>query len=363
MPGPNAVSIELTAAERDVLRGWAREGAREGASSQSLAMRSRIVLACAEGATNAQVAADLGVSRGMVAKWRNRFAADRLDGLSDEPRPGRPRLVTDAQVEELIARTLEGDPPDGATHWTTRSMAKASGLSQSTVSRMWRAFGLKPHLAETGQPWADPLSVGRVRDVVGVHLDPPEMAIVLCVDENPQVAALEGRAPTLPDIPERTPLDQVRQDPVGLFAALGPPSGPVIGRTARLRRDQEFVRFLRLVDSSVPTGSDLHLVLDNQAVGRVRAVRDWLLRHPRFRPHFTPTPVLWMNLVEHWLAELTARRPPRWADRSVVDLESDIRAWVIAWNKDPKAFVWTRSTAGIHESPADYRQQINDSEQ
>ncbi len=360
MPGPRGVSIELSPSEREVLRGWARR--RKAA--QALAQRSRIVLACAKGGTNAQVALELGVSRDMVAKWRNRFAADRLDGLSDEPRPGRPRTVTDAQVEAVIARTLETTPPNGDTHWSTRSMAKASGLSQSTVSRMWRAFGLKPHLAETWKLSTDPLFVDKVRDVVGVYLDPPEKAIVLCVDEKSQIQALDRTAPVLPMMPgtpERMTHDYVRHGTTSLFAALDPTSGSVIAQHYRRHRHQEFLRFLKLIDASVPAGYDLHLVLDNYATHKTPAIKNWLLRHPRFHLHFTPTSASWMNLVERWFAELTNRKLRRSAHRSVVALEKDIRMWINAWNKEPKPFVWTKTADDILETLAAYCQRINDS--
>ncbi|KDA40567.1 transposase [Frankia sp. BMG5.23] len=284
MPGPSVEPIELSAAERAVLEGWARRRT----TAQALALRSRIVLACAEGGTNAGIATEFGITRGTVAKWRSRFAVDRLEGLSDEARPGAPRKVTDAQVEAVIGRTLEEKPPNGDTHWSSRSMARASGLSQSTVSRMWRAFGLKPHLVETWKLSTDPLFVDKVRDVVGVYLDPPEKAIVLCVDEKSQVQALDRTAPVLPlmpGTPERMTHDYVRHGTTSLFAALDPTSGAVIAQTYRRHRHQEFLRFLKLIDCSVPKGYDLHLVLDNYATHKTPAVKNWLLRHPRFHLH------------------------------------------------------------------------------
>ncbi|AEH09853.1 putative transposase [Candidatus Protofrankia datiscae] len=362
MPGPSADPIELSSAERAVLEGWARRRK----TAQALALRSRIVLACADGGTNSGVAAELGITRGTVAKWRERFAVDRLEGLSDEARPGAPRKVTDAQVEAVIARTLEEKPPNGDTHWTSRSMARASGLSQSTVSRMWRAFGLKPHLVETWKLSTDPLFVDKVRDVVGVYLDPPEKAIVLCVDEKSQVQALDRTAPVLPlmpGTPQRMTHDYVRHGTTSLFAALDPTSGSVIAQTFRRHRHQEFLRFLKLIDSSVPKGYDLHLVLDNYATHKTPAVKNWLLRHPRFHLHFTPTSASWMNLVERWFAELTTRKLRRSTHRSVVELEADIRRWINAWNKDPKPFVWAKTADEILETLAAYCQRINDSGQ
>jgi len=353
------VRIELSADERAVLEGWARRRK----TAQALALRSRIVLACADGATNAQVAADLGVGRDTVAKWRARFAVDRLDGLADEPRPGRPRRITDDQVEQVITTTLEQTPGQD-THWSTRSMAKASGLSQSTVSRMWRAFGLKPHLIQTWKLSTDPQFVDKVRDVVGVYLDPPRQAIVLCVDEKSQIQALDRTAPVLPMMPgtpARMTHTYLRHGTTSLFAALDPTSGSVIAQSYRRHRHQEFLRFLKLIDTSVPAGYDLHLVLDNYATHKTPTVHKWLLRHPRFHLHFTPTSASWMNLVERWFAELTNRRLRRATHRSVVELEADIRKWINAWNKDPKPFIWTKPADEILETLAAYCQRINDS--
>jgi len=360
MPGPRAVQIELSDEERTVLEGWVRRPK----TAQALATRSRIVLACAAGGTNGQVAERVGVSLATVAKWRNRFAADRLEGLSDDPRPGRPRTVSDEKVHEVITRTLEEKPRGGDTHWSSRSMARASGLSQSTVSRMWRAFGLKPHLVETWKLSTDPQFVEKVRDVVGVYLDPPEKAIVLCVDEKSQIQALDRTAPVLPlmpGTPQRMTHDYVRNGTTSLFAALDPTSGSVIAQHYRQHRHQEFLRFLKLIDSSVPKEYDLHLILDNYATHKTPAVKNWLLRRPRFHLHFTPTSASWMNLVERWFAELTNRKLRRSTHRSVVELEADIRKWINAWNKDPKPFIWTKTADQILETLAAYCERINDS--
>jgi transposase len=353
------VRIELSGDERAVLEGWARRRK----TAQALALRARIVLACAGGATNAQVAADLGVGRDTVAKWRARFAVDRLEGLPDEPRPGRPRTITDDRVEQVITKTLEQTPGQD-THWSTRSMARASGLSQSTVSRIWRAFGLKPHLVQTWKLSTDPLFVDKVRDVVGVYLDPPRKAIVLCVDEKSQIQALDRTAPVLPMMPgtpARMSHTYVRHGTTSLFAALDPGSGSVIAQSYRRHRHMEFLRFLKLIDTSVPTGYDLHLVLDNYATHKTAAVHKWLLRHPRFQLHFTPTSASWLNLVERWFAELTNRKLRRSTHRSVLELEADIRKWINAWNKDPKPFVWTKTAEEILRTLAAYCQRINDS--
>ena len=360
MPGPLPVPIVLTEEERRVLEGWERRPT----TSQALATRSRIVLACASERTNGQVATAVGVSVATVVKWRGRFAKDRLEGLVDEPRPGRPRTVSDDQVYEVVTKTLEATPPNGDSHWSTRSMAKATGLSQSTVSRMWRAFGLKPHLVETWKLSTDPQFVEKVRDVVGVYLDPPEKAIVLCVDEKSQIQALDRTAPILPMMPgtpQRMTHTYVRNGTTSLFAALDPTSGSVIAQHYRRHRHQEFLRFLKLIDASVPKEYDLHLILDNYATHKTPAVQNWLLRHPRFHLHFTPTSSSWMNLVERWFAELTNRKLRRSAHRSVVELETDIRKWINAWNKDPKPFIWTKTADEILETLAAYCQRINDS--
>lgn len=349
----------LSDEERSVLAGWARRRT----TAQALALRSRIVLACAEGGSIGEVAADLGVARGTVSKWRSRFLVDRVDGLSDEPRPGRPRVITDEQVERVITKTLE-ETPGADTHWSTRSMAAATGMSQSTVSRMWRAFGLKPHLVQTWKLSTDPLFVDKVRDVVGVYLDPPRKAIVLCVDEKSQIQALDRTAPVLPlmpGTPARMTHTYVRHGTTSLFAALDPSSGSVIAHSYRRHRHQEFLRFLKLIDSSVPKGYDLHLVLDNYATHKTPVVKQWLLRHPRFHLHFTPTSASWMNLVERWFAELTTRKLRRATHRSVVELEADIRAWINAWNKNPRPFVWTKTADQILDTLAGYCQRINDS--
>jgi transposase len=354
------VALSLSAEERQVLEGWARRRK----TSQALALRSRIVLACADGGSNTEVAAALGVSRATVTKWRSRFAVDRLEGLSDEPRPGAPRKITDEQVELVITKTLEEQGPGQDTHWSTRSMAAAAGMSQSAVSRIWRAFGLKPHLAQTWKLSTDPQFIEKVRDVVGLYLDPPEKALVLCVDEKSQIQALDRTAPCLPILPTtpaRMTHDYVRHGTTSLFAALGTGSGSVIAAHYRRHRHQEFLRFLKLIDAAVPNGLELHLICDNYATHKTEAVKKWLLRHPRFHLHFTPTSSSWMNLVERWFAELTNRKLRRSAHRSVTELEADIRSWTNTWNADPKPFVWTKTADEILDTLAAYCQRINDS--
>ena len=338
--------------ERRVLVGWARRPK----TAQALATRSRIVLRCAEGGTIGEVAAELGVCRDMVAKWRRRFLTDRLEGLSDAPRPGRPRVIGDEQVEQVIAKTLEERPSTADTQWSTRSMAAATGMSQSTVSRIWRAFGLKPHLVQTWKLSTDPQFIDKVRDIVGLYLDPPEGALVLCVDEKSQMQAVDRTAPILPvrpTTPARMTHDYLRHGTTSLFAALDLSSGSVIAehhrRHRHQHRHQEFLRFLKTIDAAVPAAFDLHLVCDNYATHKTPQVKKWLLRHPRFHLHFTPTSASWLNLVERWFAELTTRKLRRSAHRSVVELEADVRNWINQWNKNPKPFIWTAKAADILE--------------
>jgi transposase len=358
--GPRAVLVELSAAERVQLERWARRPK----SAQALAQRARIVLACAEGESNQRVAARLAVSVPTVRKWRGRFAAARLDGLVDEPRPGRPRSVTDDQVEDVIVRTLEAAPPDGGTHWSTRQMAKASGLSQTTISKVWRAFGLQPHRVEHWKLSKDPLFVDKVRDIVGLYLDPPERALVLCVDEKSQIQALDRTAPTLPLLPgtpKRATHDYKRNGTSSLFAALDLASGKVIGSLHARHRAVEFKRFLQLIDAQVPAELEVHLILDNYSTHKTPAVRRWLVAHPRFVLHFTPTGASWLNLVERWFAELTSRKLKRGTHHSVRELNNDIRAWLAHWNENPRPYIWTKTADQILETLAAYCQRINNS--
>jgi transposase len=359
MPSPKLEPVVLTDEERQVLTAWSRRRN----TAQALALRSRVVLRCAEGGTIGQAAAELGVSRDMVSKWRSRFLVGRLEGLSDEPRPGRPRLITDERVEEVITKTLE-ETPGRDTHWSTRSMASATGMSQSAISRIWRAFGLKPHAIETWKLSTDPQFVDKVRDVVGLYMAPPENALVLAVDEKSQMQAIDRTAPTLPIMPTtpaRMTHDYVRHGTTSLFAAFDISSGSVIAQHYRRHRHQEFLRFLNLIDAAVPKDLDLHLVLDNYATHKTPRVKNWLIRHPRFHLHFTPTSSSWLNLVERWFAELTTRKLRRSAHRSVTELEADVRRWINEWNTDPKPFVWTKTADQILDTLATYCGRINDS--
>jgi transposase len=356
---PKLDPVVLSDEERSVLAGWARRRK----TSQALALRARIVLRCADGGTIGEVAQGLEIARGTVSKWRSRFQAGRLDGLSDEPRPGRPRVITDDEIEQVITKTLEETPGED-THWSTRSMATSTGMSQSAISRIWRAFGLKPHAIETWKLSTDPLFVDKVRDVVGLYLSPPENALVLAVDEKSQMQAIDRTAPILPIMPTtpaRMTHDYVRHGTTSLFAAFDIGSGSVIAQHYRRHRHQEFLRFLKLIDAAVPKDLDLHLVLDNYATHKTPKVKEWLIRHPRFHLHFTPTSSCWLNLVERWFAELTNRKLRRSAHRSVTELEADVRRWINEWNADPKPFVWTKTADQILDTLAAYCTRINDS--
>jgi transposase len=342
------VAIELSDEERAQLEAWTRRRT----SAQALAQRSRIVLAAAEGLNNTEIAGRLGVHRNMVAKWRRRFAEHRLDGLSDEPRPGQPRKISDAQVEEVIVKTLETTPND-ATHWSTRSMAREVGLTQSAVHRIWKAFGLQPHRRESWKLSKDPLFVAKVRDVVGLYLDPPERAVVLCVDEKSQIQALDRSAPILPMLPgtpERATHDYRRAGTSSLYAALDIATGKVIGSLHSRHRAIEFRKFLQTLDRQVPAELDVHLVLDNSSTHKTPAIQRWLAAHPRFVLHFTPTSSSWLNLVERWFGELTSKLLKRGTHRSVAALNTDIRDWIETWNDDPRPYVWTKTADQILDS-------------
>jgi transposase len=357
--GPKLPPLVLTDDERATLERWARRAK----SSQALAERCRIVLACAEGASNIEVATRLGVSRPTVTKWRSRFVARRLEGMADEPRPGAPRKITDEQIEQVLVTTLETTPRD-ATHWSTRSLARALGMSQTAVSRIWRAFGLRPHRAETFKLSSDPAFVEKVRDVVGLYLAPPDRALVLCVDEKPQIQAVQGTAPAFPmrpGQPERRTHDWRRHGTLDLFAALDVKAGTVIGACERRRRGVEFRAFLDRVERSVPPDLDVHLVLDNLKTHRTRLVHDWLVKRPRFHLHFTPTSASWLDLVECWFALLTRRRLQRGAFTSTGELEQAILAYIAETTADPKPFVWRKTADDVLASVARFCQRNSNS--
>lgn len=338
---PRLKPLTLTDDERAKLAAWTRRPK----TAQRLALRARIVLAAADGRTNTAIAAELRVTLPTVGKWRSRFLDRRLDGLTDEPRPGPPRTITDARVEEVVTTTLESKPSN-ATHWSTRGMARHTGLSQTAISRIWKAFGLKPHRTGTFKLSADPYFVEKVRDVVGLYLSPPERAVVLSVDEKSGTQALDRTQPVLPMTPgqaERGTHDYVRHGTTSLFAALDVATGKVIGRCHRRHRHQEFLKFLADIGTAVPAedGVTVHLVMDNYATHKTPAVRRWLARHPRFVVHFTPTSASWLNQVERFFAEITEKRIRRGVFRTVRELEQAIEAYLAEHNADPKPFKWT----------------------
>jgi transposase len=350
--------LVLSDEERETLERWARRPK----SPQSLAVRSRIVLEAATGATNQDVAARVGVNQATVVKWRRRFLAERLDGLADEPRPGAPRTITDDDVERVVVKTLT-QKPQNATHWSTRDLAKQTGISPASVGRIWQAFGLQPWRTDTFKLSEDPFFIEKVRDVVGLYLDPPEKAVVLCVDEKTQVQALDRTQPILPMRPgqcERRTHDYGRHGVTSLFAALNVASGQVIGRVHRRHRAVEFKKFLEAIDQAVPAELDVHVVMDNASTHKTPAIHKWLLRHPRFHVHFTPTSSSWMNLVERWFAELTRRLLQRSAHRTVAALEADLRNWVATWNENPRPYVWHKTADEILHTLAAYCQRISE---
>jgi transposase len=349
----------LTVEENNQLVEWTRRHK----TSQALALRSRIVLACAQGIANDEVARRLRVNHKTVGKWRNRFVERRLDGLLDEPRSGAPRKIGDARIEQLIATTLN-ERPRGATHWSTRSMADKVGVSQATVSRVWRAFGLQPHRTETFKLSTDPLFIDKVRDIVGLYMSPPTNAAVLSVDEKSQIQALDRTQPLLPLAPgvaERRTHDYKRHGTTTLFAALDVATGEVIGELHRRHRAKEFLQFLRTIDTNVPAELDLHLILDNYGTHKTPAVRAWLARHPRFHLHFTPTSASWLNQVERWFALLTEKQIRRGTHRSTLELERAIREYLVVYNEDPEPFVWTKDADEILASIARFCERTSDS--
>jgi transposase len=356
---PQRVEVVLSDEEREVLERWARRPT----SAQALALRCRIVLAAADGEPSKDIAVRLGCSTQTVGRWRGRFARRGLDGLHDEPRPGKPRSIGDQDVERVIVKTLEDKPPN-ATHWSTRSMAAATGMSQTAVSRIWRAFGLKPHQTQAFKLSPDPQFIDKIRDIVALYLNPPDAAVVLCVDEKSQIQALDRTAPILPMLPgtpQRATHDYRRAGTSSLYAALDLTTGKVIGRLHGRHRAIEFKQFLQTIDREVPTALDVHVVLDNSSTHKTPAIQRWLAAHPRFVLHFTPTSSSWLNLVERWFAELTTKKLRRGAHRSVRALNADIRAWIDTWNDDPRPFVWTKTAEQILDSIARYCERINES--
>jgi len=352
-------ALTLSVEEREALERWRRRPK----TAQALARRAEVVLGAAAGKTNTALARELRWTSQTVGRWRGRFLERRLDGLLDEPRPGAPRRIGDADVERVLTLTLETAPAD-ATHWSTRAMAQRAGLSQSAVSRIWRAFALAPHRVEHFQLSKDPLFIEKVRDIVGLYLCPPERALVLCVDEKTQIQALDRTQPMLPLRPgqaERRTHDYARHGVTSLFAALDVASGRVIGEFHRRHRAIEFRKFLDTIDAAGPAGLDVHLILDNYATHKTAAIRRWLLRHPRFHVHFTPTSASWLSLVERWFAALTEKQLRRGVHRSTRELKAAIRAYLANSNAEPKPFVWTKSADEILATIARFCRRTSDS--
>jgi transposase len=342
--------LVLTPEDRATLERWM---ARRK-TAQGLALRAQIVLRCSSGSSNSEVARELRITNATVGKWRSRFVTKGVAGLLDQPRSGAPRRVTDDQVEAVIVKTLESTPRD-ATHWSVRSLATATGMSRPTVHRIWRAFGLQPHRTETFKLSNDPQLIEKVRDIVGLYLNPPERALVLCADEKTQIQALDRTQPILPmgpGIAERRTHDYRRHGTTSLFAALDVASGKVIGELHRRHRSTEFRSFLDRIDREVPTGLDVHLVLDNYGTHKTPLIQRWLLRHPRFHVHFTPTYSSWINQVERWFAALTEKQIRRGSHRSTRALEDAIRLYLATHNAEPKPFVWVKTADEILASIA-----------
>lgn len=346
--------LTVSGEERETLERWARRPK----TAQALAQRARIILNCASGKTNTAVATRLRISKQMVGKWRSRFLSNRLDGLLDEPRPGTPRRLSDAEVERVLTMTLESTPKN-ATHWSTRALAKACGLSTTSVHRVWRAFALAPHRSESFKLSKDPLFIDKVRDIVGLYMDPPDKALVLCVDEKSQIQALDRSQPILPMRPgqvERHAPDYKRNGTTSLFAALDTKTGKIIGQLHRRHRSLEFRKFLDKIDAEVPAELDVHLILDNYGTHKTATIQRWLLKRPRFHLHFTPTSASWLNLVERWFGLLTAQQLRRGVFRSTHNLETTIRNYIEVHNENPKPFIWTKTADEILESLARFCQ-------
>jgi transposase len=345
MTGPVAVEIVLSGMERDELE--ARVRRRKIARAD--AMRAEIVLLAADGLNNCAIADEIGVSRMTVLTWRKRFAAQRFDGLDDEPRCGAPRKIGDDKIADVVTKTLE-TMPSHATHWSTRSMAKASGLSVSTVHRIWNAFSLQPHRSETFKLSTDPQFVEKVRDIVGLYLDPPERALVLCVDEKSQIQALDRTQPLLPMRPgqaERRTHDYERHGVTTLFAALDVKAGTIVGKCMPRHRAREFRKFLDEVERNVPVNLDIHVVMDNASSHKTKLIRSWFAKRRRWHVHFTPTSSSWINQVERFFALLSEQQIKRGVHRSTAELEAAINTYIKTRNTDPKPFRWTKSADDI----------------
>jgi transposase len=349
--------LVLSEDERRTLENWVKRRS----TAQGLAVRARIVLACAQGGSNLAVAARLGVNRKTVGRWRARFLAGRLDGLRDEPRPGVPRTITDARVEEVVVRTLEEVPP-GATHWSKRELARQAGISPSSVLRIWRAFGLQPWRTETFKISPDPLLIDKIRDVAGLYLAPPANAVVFSVDEKPQIQALARTSPVLPmmpGVPERRSFDYERHGTVDLFAALNTATGKVIGKLSAQHRAVDFRDFLDQIDGQADPGLAVHVICDNLSAHKAPVVHRWLLAHPRVVLHFTPTYSSWINQVERWFAELQRRCLERGVFCSLDELTTALEDWIKLWNAAARPFTWTKTADQIIDRICRYCSRIS----
>ena len=348
--GRPLLPLSLAEADRKQLLSWSRRQT----TAQALAMRSRIVLLAADGLSNTAIAKQLSTTPHTAGKWRRRFLDNGIDGLLDEPRPGTSRKLSDEDVERVLTLTLESKPAD-ATHWSTRSLAQRTGFSRASIHRIWRAFALAPHRAETFKLSRDPLFIDKVRDIVGLYLDPPDRALVLCVDEKSQIQALDRTAPLLPMRPgqiERRTHDYKRHGTTSLFAALDAKTGKIIGQTHRRHRSTEFRAFLDTIEKNVPADLDVHLILDNYGTHKTELIRTWLAKRPRFHLHFTPTSASWLNLVERWFATLTEKQLRRAVHRSTTELEQAIRSYIDHNNQSPKPLIWHKTADQILDSVA-----------
>ena len=357
--GRRLPELELSGEQLSTLQGWTRRRK----TAQALSLRARIVLRASEGVTATSIAAETHACIQTVSKWWRRFAEQGLDGLLDEPRPGQPRKLSDAQIEQVIVRTLESKPP-AATHWSTRTMAQATGINQTAISRIWRAFSLAPHRSETFKLSKDPLFIDKVRDIVGLYMNPPERALVLCVDEKSQIQALDRTAPLLPIGPgqiERRTHDYTRQGTTSLFAVLDTKTGKIIGQNQQRHRSEEFRNFLDTIEKNVPEKLDVHLIMDNYGTHKTKLIQNWLAKRPRFHVHFTPTSASWLNLVERWFALLTERQLRRGVHRSTKELKAAINDFIEHHNRDPRPFIWHKTADQILDSVARFCKRINDS--
>jgi len=347
MAGRPTIPIHLTDTERNELKAWTRRST----IGQSIARRARIILLCDKGHNNTEIARREGIAIHTVGRWRRRFAKHRLEGLGDAPRSGAPRKISDEQVQEVITKTLEATPKN-STHWSTRKMAKESGLSRDSIQRIWKAFGLQPHRSEGFQLSTDPFFIEKVRDVVGLYMSPPENAVVFSVDEKSQIQALERSQPVLPMKPgavERQTHDYYRHGTTTLFAALDVATGAVLGKCYQRHRQDEFIDFLKTVECNAPQGKEIHLILDNYSTHKTAKVKRWLQRRPHWHLHFIPTHSSWLNQVERFFGKITMDMIRRGVFRSVPQLKKAIMSYIEQNNKAPKPFKWTASADQIFE--------------